>query len=67
MGLRLSSDRSRLLIMVQDTSPYPPEPTGADSDDERGRGLQIVDAISTIWGSEVLDDSSGKVVWALIE
>jgi len=67
VGLWLSSDRSRLLIMVQDTSPYPPQPTGAASDEENGRGLQIVDAISTIWGWEVLDDSSGKVIWALIE
>jgi anti-sigma regulatory factor (Ser/Thr protein kinase) len=67
VGLWLSSDRSRLLIMVQDTSRYPPEPTSAGGDEERGRGLLIVDAISTIWGWEAQKDSGGKVVWALIE
>ena len=68
VGLWLSSDRSRLLILVQDTSRYPPEPTsGAGYDDERGRGLLIVDAISTKWGWDAKQDSSGKVVWALIE
>ncbi len=68
VGLWLSSDRSRLLILVQDTSRYPPEPTSrAGHEDERGRGLLIVDAISTKWGWDAKQDSSGKVVWALIE
>ena len=67
VGLWLSSDRSRLLILVQDTSRYPPESTSVADDDERGRGLLIVDAISTKWGWDAKQDSSGKVVWALIE
>jgi anti-sigma regulatory factor (Ser/Thr protein kinase) len=67
VGLWLSSDRSRLLIMVQDTSRYPPEPTGgAGPSDERGRGLLIVEAISAKWGWDATGDS-GKVVWVLIE
>jgi anti-sigma regulatory factor (Ser/Thr protein kinase) len=42
VGLWLSSDRSRLLILVQDTRRYPPEPTGgAGYDDERGRGHEM--------------------------
>jgi anti-sigma regulatory factor (Ser/Thr protein kinase) len=64
--LWLSSDRARLLIQVQDTNRYPPAPTGAD-DDESGRGLLIVDAISTRWGWDTKEDHSGKMVWALIE
>ncbi len=53
---------------MHDTSRYPPEPTGgAGDDDERGRGLLIVDAISTRWGWDAEEDSSGKVAWALIE
>jgi anti-sigma regulatory factor (Ser/Thr protein kinase) len=65
--LWLTSDRSRLLILVQDTSRHPPEPAPAGHDDERGRGLLIVEAISAKWGWEARNDSSGKVVWALIE
>jgi anti-sigma regulatory factor (Ser/Thr protein kinase) len=65
--LWLSSDRSRLLIQVQDTNHCPPARTGADGQDESGRGLLIVDAISTKWGWHTEDDQSGKIVWALIE
>lgn len=67
VGLWLSSDRSRLLIVVADTSGQPPEPAAPGYDDERGRGLLIVDAISTTWGWDPNHDSNGKVVWALIE
>jgi anti-sigma regulatory factor (Ser/Thr protein kinase) len=68
VGLCLTSDQSRLLIAVQDTSRYPPEPTGgAGADDERGRGLVIVEAISTKWGWDTKSDTIGKVVWALLE
>jgi anti-sigma regulatory factor (Ser/Thr protein kinase) len=68
VGLWLSSDRSRLLILVQDTSGRPPRPTGgAGEDEERGRGLLIVEAISAKWGWDAKNGSTGKVVWALIE
>src|SRR5260221_8617423 len=67
VGLWLSSDRSRLLILVQDTSRYPPEPTSrAGHEDELRRGLLIVDAISTKCGWDAKQDSSGKIEWALI-
>jgi len=65
--LWLSSDQSRLLIQVQDTSCDPPAPTGGVDDDERGRGLLIVEAISTKWGWDIKEDNSGKIVWALME
>jgi anti-sigma regulatory factor (Ser/Thr protein kinase) len=65
--LWLTSDGTRLLIQVQDTNPCPPAPTGRDDDDESGRGLVIVDAISTKWGWDAKEDHSGKIVWALIE
>jgi hypothetical protein len=53
--------------MVQDTSRYPPERVGAAGDEQHGRGLLIVDAISMIWVWEALNDSSGEVIRALIE
>lgn len=65
--LWLSSDRSRLLIRVEDTNRHPPAPTGADGGDESGRGLRIVDAISAKWGWHTSEDHGGKIVWALIE
>ncbi len=67
VGLWLSSDRSRLLVQVQDTNHHPPAPAGADGDDENGRGLHIVDAISATWGWHKNEGHSGKTVWALIE
>jgi anti-sigma regulatory factor (Ser/Thr protein kinase) len=63
----LSSDRSRLLIQVQDTNYRPPTRTHADGQDESGRGLLIVEAISTDWGWHTEDGQSGKIVWALME
>jgi anti-sigma regulatory factor (Ser/Thr protein kinase) len=65
--LWLSCDRSQLLIQVQDTSLYPPAHHSAGNDDESGRGLQIVEAISTKWGWYTKQDHSEKTVWALIE
>jgi anti-sigma regulatory factor (Ser/Thr protein kinase) len=65
--LWLSSDRSRLLIQVWDSSSHPPTRTDADGDDESGRGLLIVEAISTKWGWHPKEDQGGKMVWALIE
>ncbi len=65
--LWLASDGSRLLIQVHDTSSHPPAHTGAQDDGESGRGLLIVDAISTTWGWYATEAQSGKMVWAFIE
>ena len=65
--LWLSSDRSRLLIQVWDTNPHPPARTDANGSEERGRGLLIVDTISTKWDWHHKEDWGGKVVWALME
>lgn len=40
----------------------PPDPRIASPDDEGGRGLFLVDALSAAWGVE--PSESGKVVWA---
>jgi anti-sigma regulatory factor (Ser/Thr protein kinase) len=65
--LWLSSDGSRLLIRVQDSSRYPPARIDADGDDESGRGLFIVEAVSTKWGWRANEGQAGKIVWALME
>jgi anti-sigma regulatory factor (Ser/Thr protein kinase) len=65
--LWLSSDRSRLLIQVQDSNRCPPARTDADDGGESGRGLLIVEAISTKWGWHPKEGQGGKMVWAIIE
>jgi anti-sigma regulatory factor (Ser/Thr protein kinase) len=61
--LRLSVHEGAVLIEVWDQSPEDPKPRQAGADDECGRGLAVVEALSTRWGFE----RSGyrrKVVWA---
>lgn len=65
--LRLLADRSRLLIQVQDSNRYPPARTGTSDDGESGRGLLIVEALSTKWGWHRHEGQGGKTVWALME
>jgi hypothetical protein len=48
--LRLACDHRRLLIEVWDTDPHPPVLTPPDVDAEAGRGLLMVEALSTDWG-----------------
>jgi hypothetical protein len=60
----LLADATRVLILVQDASPHPPARMNVDADAERGRGLQIVEAVSHGWGWYPAR-GGGKVVWAL--
>lgn len=60
--LQLRVERDRLLILVWDGNPSPPTPKAPDLDDEGGRGLQLVGALSQQWGYYV-PDVGGKVVW----
>jgi anti-sigma regulatory factor (Ser/Thr protein kinase) len=55
----------RLRIAVQDQGHQPGGPRlRCSSDDEHGRGLLLVDAMSSAWGSHDAGDSSGRIVWA---
>ncbi|MDH6132805.1 anti-sigma regulatory factor (Ser/Thr protein kinase) [Kitasatospora sp. MAA4] len=53
-----------LLVEVADQSPGTPAPRPADSCDEDGRGLLIVDALTESWGWR--PSPGGKVVWGLL-
>jgi anti-sigma regulatory factor (Ser/Thr protein kinase) len=60
--LTLGSDQ--LTVLVRDCCPEPPRRRAdAGHDDEAGRGLVIVQAISDDWGIRAAADG-GKVVWA---
>uniref|UniRef100_A0AAU2VJG1 ATP-binding protein n=1 Tax=Streptomyces sp. NBC_00008 TaxID=2903610 RepID=A0AAU2VJG1_9ACTN len=55
----------RLRIAVQDQGHQPGGPRLCrTADDEHGRGLLLVDAMCSAWGSRDTGDGSGRIVWA---
>ncbi len=62
LRVRLRRTGQVLRISVQDGSPTGPAPRQASYDDESGRGMLIIDALSHRWGWE--PRGGGKVVWA---
>ncbi len=65
--LWLLADRARVLILIWDASPRPPVCMNISDDDESGRGLLLVEAISAEWDWYFPAETSGKVVWAVLE
>ncbi|WP_435860598.1 ATP-binding protein [Streptomyces prasinus] len=64
-SLSLARDdvRGVIRIEVSDTHPALPVPTAAAADEEHGRGLALVDALTACWG--VTDRTGpGETVWA---
>ena len=73
MRLRLSGDSARVLIEVWDADPRAPAPKDLgehgtpDPQEEGGRGLFLVAALSAHWEWYPTRDPAGKVVWCEIE
>jgi anti-sigma regulatory factor (Ser/Thr protein kinase) len=63
VALRLLASAESLIIEVWDQSPLDLEPREADDEDECGRGLTVVAAISDRWGCQ-RTGYRRKVVWA---
>ena len=63
IALRLLASETSLVIEVWDQSPLGLEPREADAEDECGRGLTVVAALSDRWGCE-RTGARRKVVWA---
>jgi anti-sigma regulatory factor (Ser/Thr protein kinase) len=59
IAVRVLATRRGVRIEVDDDSTAPPVPREAT--DEGGRGLAIVDTMSTMWGTHA--NQSGKTVW----
>jgi hypothetical protein len=64
--LWLRANNERLLIQVWDGSDRIPQAKQSELPIENGRGLMLVEALSTRVGVYVPQGSSGKVVWAEI-
>ena len=60
--LHLTIHHRHIEIAVYDDGPGVPAPRRARADESGGRGLAIVAALSTAWGTEPADD--GKYVWS---
>jgi anti-sigma regulatory factor (Ser/Thr protein kinase) len=60
--LRLSARDETVRIEVWDSSSRPPRKRAATNEDEGGRGLMLVQALSKEWGTEV-PETGGKIVW----
>lgn len=66
VALRLLATGKSLMIEVWDRSPLDLEPREASADDECGRGLAVVAALSTRWGA-LRSGYRRKVVWAELD
>jgi anti-sigma regulatory factor (Ser/Thr protein kinase) len=62
--LRLRLEGAEVLVEVRDRAMYQPRKLRPDETDEHGRGLQIVSAISTRWGTRPTEH--GKAVWCVL-
>lgn len=61
--LRLLSDHRRIVVSVWDGNSRPPVRKSISEEDEGGRGLMLVEALSARWGWYPLGDVGGKCVW----
>jgi DNA-binding NarL/FixJ family response regulator len=59
LGVELFPDVVR--VSVSDESGTPPQPRAATPNEESGRGLSLVEALSSNWG--VITRTAGKTVW----
>lgn len=55
-----------IVLEVWDASPDHPRPQAAGPDEEGGRGLALIEAVSTYWGYRRLPNG-GKIIWALLD
>ena len=65
--LILSLDQGELTILVRDYCPGSPRSKDAGEDEENGRGLFLVEAMSSRFGWHPSEDGTpGKFVWAVL-
>lgn len=62
--LHIAADRIRVEVEDQNRGASLPEPRQAAPDDQGGRGLFLVEALSADWGVALTPRRSGRTVWA---
>lgn len=60
----IGCDNGKLRLEMWDSSPCRPTVLPLDLEDEHGRGMRLVSAMSEKWGSWVT--AAGKCVWAIL-
>jgi Histidine kinase-like ATPase domain len=65
LGLRLLRRTGEVMCAVLDPSDVAPVLRTPDRNEEVGRGLQMVDALSDVWGWSPVT-GRGKAVWAIL-
>jgi anti-sigma regulatory factor (Ser/Thr protein kinase) len=63
--LWLLADKASVLLLIWDASTQAPVRMDIGEDAENGRGLLLVETISSRWGWYFPQETGGKVVWAL--
>lgn len=61
ISIEVARSRNLLRVSVDDESEDPPQRTAAGAGDDRGRGLMLVESLSSRWG--VTARERGKRVW----
>ena len=61
MTVRAIRTSTRIRVEVDDPSPEPPVLQRPGPETTRGRGIMLLDALSTEWGTDLRD--TGKTVW----
>ncbi|MFJ9242332.1 ATP-binding protein [Streptomyces sp. NPDC101776] len=64
IGVRFATYDGRLRVEVADASNHRPQPREAAPEDEGGRGVSLVQALSERWGSCPRLHGIGKATWA---
>lgn len=65
-AVKLTVDGSRLTVAVADHDPRLPQLQPVEPTATTGRGLTMVEAVSDAWGTDLLPDEGGKVVWFVL-
>jgi len=53
------------MVQIWDSDRHQPVRRNTGLDAEAGRGLLLIDAVSSQWGSYAVDGVPGKFVWAV--